>query len=448
MALPEIVIVDAEAGQQVGSQLEAILRREKTYRVSLIDECLRGPVLEAAPGLVIPVLPPAKERAGRLLAALRSQDANTPFLPVVNADLLYQFGDGEIEARDFLVTPLRETEVRIRVRWLTIGRQEIDAPAEPDTCALAQIVGQDAAVVALKRKLVRAAQFEPTVLLTGETGTGKERCARALHYVSRRAGKPFLPVNCGAIPVDLFENELYGHHKGAFTSAIGSQPGLIAEAEGGTLYLDEIETLSLTSQVKLLRFLQDHTYYAVGSAKARKANVWIIASTNVELPAKVQEGTFRNDLFYRLSVVNIALPALRERKQDIPLLAAHFWNLYGPRCGRSARSLSPEVVEALCQYTWPGNVRELENAIQQIAVLMESDLIRPEDLPIPRAPGVSKGNGHSFTQRKAITIEQFERNYVAELLRIHQGNITHAARQAQKDRRAFGRLAKKYGLAG
>lgn len=446
MAQPEVVIVDAEEGQRVGSQLEAILRRERCYRISLVDGCAGESSAEAASGLVVPVLPEAREKAGKLLAALRSWEGTAPFLPVVHADLLHQFS-GEIDARDFLVTPLRESEVCVRVRWLAIGRQETGA-AEQDACALGQIVGEDDAVLALKRKLVRVAQFEPTVLLTGETGTGKERCARALHYLSRRAGKPFLPVNCGAIPVDLFESELYGHHKGAFTSAVGSQPGLIAEAEGGTLYLDEIEALSLASQVKLLRFLQDHTYYPVGSSKARQANVWIVASTNVELPVKIQEGTFRNDLFYRLSVVNIALPTLRERRRDIPLLAAHFWSLYGPRCGRSAQGISPQVVEALCEYGWPGNVRELENVIQQIAVLMESDFIRPQDLPIPLLKSRSGLDGHSFTQRKSMAIEQFERSYVAELLRTHQGNITHAAREAQKDRRAFGRLAKKYGLAG
>jgi DNA-binding NtrC family response regulator len=280
-------------------------------------------------------------------------------------------------------------------------------------------------------------------LLTGETGTGKERCARALHYLSRRSGKPFLPVNCGAVPVELFESELYGHQKGAFTGAIVARQGLIAEAEGGTLMLDEIETLSMAAQVKLLRFLQDQTYYAVGSARPKQANVWIIASTNVELPLMIKEGTFREDLYYRLAVIRLDLPPLRERIADIRLLASHFWSMHAAKAGRSDLHLSSQVMDAFCQHSWPGNVRELENVIQQLAVLTESHEVRPEDIPIPRTNG-NKSDSHSFAEKKADAIEEFERNYITELLRTHGGNVTRAAHEAKKDRRALGRLIKKY----
>jgi DNA-binding NtrC family response regulator len=445
MATPEIVIVDQENDQEVGSQLQAILRKDPGYRVILRDgcECDLRQLTERPPSLLILVFPTAKENAAKALATLRAYATSVPVLPVVNDDILLEFNDGNIGARDFLIMPLRETEVCMRVRRLAGGLQAVADTVQAND-QLAQIVGEDPGVLALKRKLLMVAQFEPTVLLTGETGTGKERFARALHYLSGRAGGPFLPLNCGAIPLELFESELYGHHRGAFTGAFGIHPGFIAEAEGGTLYLDEIETLSLPSQVKLLRFLQDHTYYSVGSAKPRQANVWIIASTNAELSRKIKEGTFREDLFYRLAVVRLILPPLRERKTDIPLLAAHFWNVYGPKSGRIERQLSPQVLDVLCQNTWPGNVRELENMIQQIAVLTESDRIRPEDLPIQCSPIISKFEGHSFAQRKALAVQEFERNYVIELLRDHRGNITHAAREAKKDRRAFARLVKKY----
>ena len=279
----------------------------------------------------------------------------------------------------------------------------------------------------LKRKLPLLAQCEAPVLLTGETGTGKGLCARALHYLSRRAGQPFLPVNCGAIPVELFERELFGHQKGAFTGAWTAQPGLIAEAEGGTLFLDEIATLSLSAQAKLLRFLEDQTYHALGSPRPRQADVWIIAATNVELLRKVQDGTFREDLFYRLAVMTLTLPPLRERRADIPRLVAHVWARYAGQQGAVPKQLSPRALEALCRYAWPGNMRELENVIRQVIVLTDAQRIEPEDLPIPLLPVSLDTRGDSLKQAKAKVMAHFEQAYIAELLQVHQGNVTQAA---------------------
>ena len=244
--------------------------------------------------------------------------------------------------------------------------------------------------------------------------------------------------------MELFESELFGHEKGAFTSAWTTQAGLIAEVEGGTLFLDEIETLSLGTQVKLLRFLQDQTYHALGSPKPRQADVWILAATNAELTRKVRDGTFREDLFYRLAVMTLTLPPLRERRADIPLLAARFWARYADQREGKKRQLSPRALEALCHYIWPGNVRELENVIQQVAMLTDAQTIEPEDLPIPPSLASSASTDNSFKQAKAQVIEQFEKAYLTELLRVHQGNVTQAARAAQTERRVFGRLIKKY----
>jgi two-component system, NtrC family, response regulator GlrR len=454
MVQPRITVLDDQHGQRIGAQVKATLERESNYVVDLIDEPLlhKEGVLVTLPDLIIPILSASEKKAKELLDKLGAVQGHTPLLPVIRSQNLEKMLNSFLlKTTDFLATPLQEAEVRARVRRLLVwshnqqrgsGKQEIT-----ETFGPTRLVGEDPAFVAVKRKIPLLAQFESSVLVTGETGTGKEMCARALHYLSRRAGKPFLPVNCGAIPVELFENELFGHQKGTFTSAWAAQPGLIAEAHNGTLFLDEIETLSLPSQVKLLRFLQDKTYYILGSPKPRLANVWIIASANVELPRKIEEGTFREDLFYRLAVTTLGLPPLRQRKADIPLLAAHFWKLYEAKTGRTDQRLSPKAVEALCQHSWPGNVRELENVIQQIIVLTESQTVEPEDLPIPCRRLAKESSGDSFKRSKALAIEDFEKAYVREFLRAHQGNVSRAANAAKMERRAFGRLIKKYQIA-
>jgi DNA-binding NtrC family response regulator len=449
MGQPNITILDGELNQRVGLELKEILHRERAYEINIVGNSLsvQNELRSTNPRLIIPVLPLTWRSARQLLSELRPLQNESPLLPVVTSDVLSEgFAAGLVDSQDFLVMPLRPAEVSFRVGRLLAGCDPLaSSSGGPEARALAQMIGEHPVFVTLKRKISNVARFESTVLLTGETGTGKERFARALHYSSRRAGKPFLAVNCGAIPEHLFESELYGHRKGAFTGACAAQPGLIVEAENGTLFLDEIETLSLSGQVKLLRFLQDQTYYPVGSARPRKANVWILASTNVELSRKIPEGTFREDLFYRLAVISLALPPLRERKSDIPLLAAHFWKLYSARAGRGSGDLSPEVIDALCQHPWPGNVRELENVVQQLAVLTDSHEVRPEDLPIPRV--LTSRSRVSFSQTKARIVEEFERGYLTELLRSHRGNVTRAAREAGKDRRALGRLIKKYRIA-
>lgn len=443
-----IVILVAEDGPGLGSQIKDLLQRDTAYNVQLLDRRLSdaGLIRAAAPEVVIAVVPKFKEEVAGFLRELYSLDLRASLLMVLNPDALSNGVTDELgHSHDILVTPLRESEVRLRVRRLVGTGQRATAIREAtEACGLAQLIGEDPKLVSLKRRIPIVARFDSTVLLTGETGTGKERFARALHYSSPRASKPFLPVNCGAIPIDLFESELYGHRKGAFTGAVSAEPGLIAEAEGGTLFLDEVETLTAASQVKLLRFLQDQVYYPVGSAKPKQANVWILASTNVELLLKVHEGTFREDLYYRLAVIGLSLPPLRQRKGDIPLLAAHFWEMYSAKAGRASQPLSPQVMEALARHTWPGNVRELQNVVQQLAVLSESEAVKPEDLPIPLAPTAGNSNGSSFAKRKALAIEEFEKHYLTELLRIHRGNVTHAAQEAGKDRRALGRLIKKH----
>ncbi len=445
MVDPLVLVIDGTDDQRAGSEIRAILDRAQNYRVVLTRSAAGASGMAGGvPDLVVLVLPTDARASERLADDMYDQWRDVPVVPVIGPGRSIEELDTRLPSmRDFLVVPLREDEVLRRVSRLThVRSREMVRADVAEAVGLAQLIGDDPAFVKLKRQIQLAARYESTVLLTGETGTGKERCARALHYLSARAEKPFIPLNCGAIPVELFESELYGHHKGAFTGAVSAHQGLIASAEGGTLFLDEVETLTPASQVKLLRFLQDHTYYAVGSVRPRQANVWVVAATNVELSSKVADGSFRQDLFYRLAVINLFVPPLRERVRDIATLADHFWRVYAPRAGRTERSLSPQVMAALCRHTWPGNVRELENAIQQIAVLTEFDAVRPEDVPAAKC-----GSGDSFAHAKAAAIEEFERAYVTRLLREHRGNVTHAAREARTDRRAFGRLIKKYGIA-
>ena len=440
-----ILILTPPAELPLCSSITKSLNREDAFSVTVAHEIpSEFMAADKVPQVVILIWP----NDSLPTQMLKSLDARTSLLIVSSSADAATKLNGSIEfAHDFLFAPFDENELLFRVqRLIERGHRRTAVQEASQACALAQLIGEDPKFVSLRRRIPIVARFDSTVLLTGETGTGKERFARALHYSSPRAAKPFLPVNCGAIPLDLFESELYGHRRGAFTGAVNGQPGLIAEAEGGTLFLDEVETLSLASQVKLLRFLQDQVYYPVGSAKPKQANVWILASTNIELPLKIQNGTFREDLYYRLAVIALALPPLRQRPGDIPLLASHFWKNYSARAGRKTEPLRANILSALGRHTWPGNVRELENVIKQLAVC-ESELLQPRDLTIPHAEQFADSQSASFAQRKASVIAEFEKRYLTELLRTHQGNVTHAAVEAGKDRRALGRLIKKHRIA-
>lgn len=243
------------------------------------------------------------------------------------------------------------------------------------------IVGQSDAITDVLKVIERVAQSESTVLVTGESGTGKELIAKALHYNSNRAMKPFIPINCGAIPHELLESELFGHIKGAFTGAISNRVGRFEMAHGGTLFLDEIGDMNPNLQVKLLRVLQEKCFEPVGSTKTVFANVRLIAATNVNLEKAVEQGRFREDLYYRLNVIPIHIPSLRERRTDIPILFHHFMEFFNRTRQRDLKGVTPQAMETLSSYQWPGNVRELENLVERLAILKGSGIIDINDLP-------------------------------------------------------------------
>jgi two-component system, NtrC family, response regulator GlrR len=309
---------------------------------------------------------------------------------------------------------------------------------------LDHIIGESPGFVALLKQIASIAKHDVCVLILGETGTGKEVFARAIHYCSQRSGKPFIPVNCGAIPVDLLENEFFGHESGAFTSANCPRRGILKEADGGTLFLDEVDCLPPFAQVKLLRFLQDGQFRPLGSSSACSADVRVVAASNANFKEILDSGRLRKDLYYRLNVLSMQLPPLREREADIVLLARYFLAKYADKFKVSARDFSTTALEKLLCHPWPGNVRELENVIQRAVVLANNAIISADDIPI--GDKESKLEDHSFQRLKAKAIDQFEQSYLRRLLLIHDGNITKAARAAGKDRRAFWELMRKHNI--
>ncbi len=293
----------------------------------------------------------------------------------------------------------------------------------------------------------KVSHYKSTVLITGESGTGKELVARALHYNSDRSENPFIAVNCGAIPENLLESELFGHAKGAFTDAIRTKKGLFEEADGGTLFLDEIGELPAQLQVKLLRVLQDGEIRRIGEAKPIQIDVRIVAATVKDLPKEVNEGRFREDLFYRLNVLPLHIPPLRERKEDIPLLVHHFIGKYNQAMNKNVKNLDHKAMETLMNYKWYGNVRELENTIERAIVLSEKDDIESENLPAE-----IQNSGQAF-QPESLSEEEYsikkasrslEINLIKKALRKTKGNHTHAARILEISHRALLYKIKEY----
>jgi DNA-binding NtrC family response regulator len=316
---------------------------------------------------------------------------------------------------------------------------------------LGKLVGKAPAFAEIIEQLPTLASSEATVLIEGETGTGKELVARAIHYLSPRASFPFIPVNCGALADTLLSDELFGHERGAFTDARDRRPGLITQAERGTLFLDEVDSLTARAQVSLLRVLQDGTFRALGATFEQRVDVRFIAATNTPLFPLIEAGTFRQDLYYRLCVFSLNLPPLRERDGDVISLACHFIRKHGPTTS-AAPILSPGACAALLAFHWPGNVRELENAIIRGLRRCRSGSIEIQDLGLPAMAAAkaaaaslqSCSTGASFTVRKKQLIEAFERQYLTQLISEHQGNVTRAAQAAGRERRDLGKLLKKY----
>lgn len=347
------------------------------------------------------------------------------------------------ESSEILLAPFNRSETFPRILRFVKRRSCIafNKPTSIDVPKTKGIIGQSEILHKELSKLETIAQSQLPALITGETGTGKELLCRAIHYLSDRRDFPFVTVNCGAIPQELVENELFGHQSGAYTGAQHAKTGLIHKAEKGTLFLDELDSLPLSAQVKMLRFLQQKEYRELGSSQTHKANVRVIAATNVNIEAEVQEGRIRRDLFYRLNVLRFNLPALKDRWGDVPLLANHFLERYCQEEKRKLRGISQDAMLKLLSHDWPGNVRELENVIARAVVLAKCDLVGVQDIDIPQA---DERSNRSFKEQKLRCLNQFEKRFLIDTLSACNGNISQAARLAQKNRRAFWQLLQKH----
>jgi len=403
--------------------------------------------------LIVAVAVPLAAQIIRMFGQLREHPLPTPTLAVLPCDV-----DDETlvnvskSADDFVLWPVRKEELRQRVQRLIGNESQLDEFESArerltEVMGMGQLVGTHPHFVRAIKSMPLMAKSDLPILITGATGTGKELCARAVHLLSKRRTFPFIPVDCGAIPDHLFENELFGHVRGAFTDAHSDQKGLAAMAEGGTLFLDEIDALSLRSQAKLLRFLQERVYRPLGGQRFLKAEIHVMTATNGDIEECVREKLFRSDLYFRLNALRLELPSLVDRSSDIKLLARHFVHVEGTAIGSTRKSFSSAALRKLELYDWPGNVRELLNVVQCATLLAEGDQILPNHILLPIPYLANDALVNDFRHERAQAIETFEKRYVEELLRRHDGNVTRAAMEAGKDRRALGRLKKKYRIA-
>jgi DNA-binding NtrC family response regulator len=367
----------------------------------------------------------------------------------------------KIGAADYIMKPFTPDEIRIRIRNIInkrlITAENIYLRRElEERLKFENIIGKSDAMQEIFRLIEKVAPTDSTILICGQSGTGKELIARAIHQHSLRKDRKFIAVDCGALPENLLESELFGHVKGSFTGAIVTKSGLLEVANGGTFFLDEVGDLSLGMQAKMLRVLQEKEFRQVGGVKNIKVDVRLVAATNQDLEAMIKNGTFREDLFYRINIVPIHLPPLRERQDDIPLLANHFLRVYNERRNKGIRGFTPEALRMLVDFHWPGNVRELENIIDRMVIMSDSDVIDVEHVPI-----YIVGNRVCFKITAARTatelkelkkriraeaVENVEKAFLTEALKRNDWNISKAARDVGMQRQNFQAMMRKYDI--
>ncbi|MBW1980780.1 MAG: sigma-54-dependent Fis family transcriptional regulator [Deltaproteobacteria bacterium] len=349
--------------------------------------------------------------------------------------------------QDKLIHVLRNAMERSRLLRENLNLQRRIKESEP----FQDLVGASPAMQRIYQTIQMIAKTDVTVLLTGESGTGKDLAARAIHRLSHRSSKPYVAVNCPTLPENILESELFGYRKGAFTDASADKTGLFEDAQGGTIYLDEIGDIAPTIQTKLLRVLQEKEIKPLGQNKSITVDVRVIASTNRNLREKIQQKQFREDLFFRLNVLTLEMPPLRERKEDIPLLAEHFLQRYCAEFNKPGKSLSPEFIELLLRRPWEGNVRELENIIKRAILLSADELIQPEDInwtslrPQECLVGMEI-HDLPYKEAKKELLQRFHIEYLSRLLSRHKGNVTRSAKEIGMERQALQQIMRRYGV--
>jgi DNA-binding NtrC family response regulator len=454
-----ILVVDDDAS--VTASLALLLRHAgyAARTAATPAEALR--LVEAeAPSLVLQDMNFSRQTTGEEgLALLREIRARRPAVPVV---LMTAWGSIPLAvegmkagASDFVTKPWTNAQLLQSVRT-ALGLAEAGPAPEADRvpsrealderCDLGNLVGEDPRFLAALEVVARVAPTDASVLVTGESGTGKELVAEALHRNSRRRGGPFVKVNLGGVPATLFESEMFGHVRGAFTDARADRKGRFELAHGGTIFLDEIGEAEPSAQVKLLRVLQDRSYEALGSSATRTVDVRVVSATNRELPEMVRRGQFREDLLYRLNLITVHLPALRERPGDIALLARRFVSTFAQVYNRDALAISPAGLRWLQAQPWPGNVRQLRQWIERSALVSRHDTLEPADLEASGAMETKGAPPDALPPVGSMTLDEIERAMIEKSLRHHAGNLTRVAESLGMSRPALYRRLEKYGL--
>lgn len=458
----KILVVDDDP--VVLKAVTSILQRE-SYQVVSIDDAVEGLTAAKDPSIDVAVLDIKMPHLSGmdLLRAIKSERPDVEVIMMTAAPTVETAVEAvKSGAYDYLTKPFEN----IDEVSLTVAKAAERKALKDRTRALEEaltvrtqfedLIGQSSQMRAVFKLVETVSHSTATVLIQGESGTGKELVARAIHYRSPRRDKPFVAVNCSALSDTLLESELFGHVKGSFTGATSNKKGLFEAADGGTIFLDEIGDVPPATQVRLLRVLQEGEVKRVGANDPIKVDVRVIAATHVDLSLAKKEGKFREDLFYRLNVITIDLPPLRERPEDVPLLAHHFLKMYSAKMGKRITGFTPRTMEALTCNRWTGNVRELENVIERAVVLTSKEVLDLDDLP----PGFQEAPQSSpqvevfslahlpYAQAKRLAMRAFERRYLTALLEKHNFNVSSAARAAGVDRSNFRRLLKQYEVAG
>jgi two-component system nitrogen regulation response regulator NtrX len=449
-----ILVVDDE--ESIRSSLAGILEDEGYRTLTAVDgiDALAA-VQRELPDLVLLDIWMPKLDGLKTLQALKER---YPALTVVMMS-----GHGTIEtavkstklgAHDFIEKPLSLEKVLVTVNnALAMGRlKEENSSLRGMVLGEHEMIGESPLIRTLGEQIRMAAPSSASVLITGENGTGKELVARSIHWFSARADKPFVEVNCAAIPEELIESELFGHERGAFTGATAQKKGRFDLADGGTIFLDEIGDMTLKTQAKVLRILQERKFERVGGTRTVEVDVRVVAATNKVLEEEIRAGRFREDLYYRLNVVPLTAPPLRERRDDIPLLAGYFLGKLDTRPTGERKVLAPETLEAMKRYDWPGNVRELKNIIERLVIMVPGSVITPAHLPVyvagedPRGHGTTKLDSVLGLSSLREAREEFEKEFILQKLEEHEWNISKTAEAIELERSNLHRKIKSYGI--
>ncbi len=451
-----ILVIDDE--QDMLALLQRIISAKTDYEVTTLNDPfkLKDLLVQTTFDVVLTDLKMPGKSGIQVLEEVKEKDPRTAVVIMTAYGTIESALDATRKgAFDYITKPFRKERI-LQVLEHALNLQRLQSENTylrrklEERSDFPTLVGSSAAMRSLQNQIQKVAGTSATVLITGESGTGKELVARALHNHSQRKEQQFIPIDCSTIPETIIESELFGHTRGAFTGAVRDKKGMVEEANHGTLFLDEIGDLNPAMQVKLLRLLQEGEYKVIGSNTIRKTDIRFIAATNQNLAEKIKTGEFREDLFYRLNVINIRLPALRERKDDIPLLVSHFLEKYNRQHDKNVKRISNSGLEHLAGREWPGNVRELENVIERGVIMASDETLSAEDILVP-------GNAHAgaahqpaepsedlfampFKEAKDKLIEQFQAEYISKVLTRNEGNVSQAARESGLKRQYLHRL--------